>query len=720
MLSRISFHVLIRQDHLLFEKPGPQVQSQLRKYHSLDKRLTDLVMMIRVRQTEDYDMLLHVVTTDMKLHVVEIEIDDITADDVDKVSQPYFFSCLIRQRGVTVLTSIDAATVLAGGIDVSTGSGFIPTVGPPATVISTGSEVGLTASPIPTRKKGQGIYEEQQEKEDMRMNEQIARDAEVAMIHAEEELQGMIDNYDITSSLRRGALQNVRNEASGSGPARGQDVVLATRECTFVGFMKCNPTAFCEGKKVRFAAATLQGPALTWWNAKVATRGLETMNRMPWTEMKHLMTRFNELALMCPRMVEPKRVKVDAYIWGLTDNIKGEVTSSRPANLNEAMCMAHKLMDHKVQAGDERILEGKKRKWESFQNRISRARAIKGITHVKLCRITKGKETREIWLPPLLMEGFLCVYDVLLAMLVSVRSSAISVERLGTVKVLEKGHTRNRCPKKVKQEEIREVCGRAYAIKDDELKGPNVVTDKSKEKRMEDMTVIRDFPKVFHEELPRLPLPRQVEFRIDLVLGAAPVIREPSILAPSEMKELSVQLQELLEKGFIHPRAEVSYHNIGAPSYQCVHCNASMWYGERINKGNQAVTPSFSLCCQEGKLRLPKFNPKPLRNLLNYNDPATTRFRDQINVYNNMFSFTYFGARIDHSINNSRGVYTFRVNGQSYHIIGSLFPKEGTQPRYAQLWFFDTRNEVRNCMGAFIDKDNSDTLDATCWISIVQ
>ncbi|GJU64490.1 hypothetical protein Tco_1246325 [Tanacetum coccineum] len=54
---------------------------------------------------------------------------------------------------------------------------------------------------------------------------------------------------------------------------------------------------------------------------------------------------FNELALMCPRMVEPKRVKVDAYIRGLIDNIKGEVTSSKPANLNEAVRMAHKLME---------------------------------------------------------------------------------------------------------------------------------------------------------------------------------------------------------------------------------------------------------------------------------------------------------------------------------------------------------------------------------------
>nr|GFB57361.1 hypothetical protein [Tanacetum cinerariifolium] len=49
-----------------------------------------------------------------------------------------------------VLTSMDAATVLAGGIDIPTGSGSIPTAGPPATIISTGSEVGPTASPIVT------------------------------------------------------------------------------------------------------------------------------------------------------------------------------------------------------------------------------------------------------------------------------------------------------------------------------------------------------------------------------------------------------------------------------------------------------------------------------------------------------------------------------------------------------------------------------------------
>nr|GEY96974.1 putative reverse transcriptase domain-containing protein [Tanacetum cinerariifolium] len=59
--------------------------------------------------------------------------------------------------------------------------------------------------------------------------------------------------------------------------------------------------------------------------------------------------------------------------------------------------------------------------------------------------------------------------------------------------------------------------------------------------------------KVFPDDLPGLPPPRQVEFRIDLVPGAAPVARVPYRLAPSEMKELAKQLQELSKKGFIHP-----------------------------------------------------------------------------------------------------------------------------------------------------------------------
>ncbi|GJU90275.1 putative reverse transcriptase domain-containing protein [Tanacetum coccineum] len=77
--------------------------------------------------------------------------------------------------------------------------------------------------------------------------------------------------------------------------------------------------------------------------------------------------------------------------------------------------------------------------------------------------------------------------------------------------------------------------------------------DKSKEKRLEDVPVVQEFLEVFPEDLPGIPPTRQVEFRINLVLGATPVARVPYRLAPSEMKELAEQLQELMDKGFIRP-----------------------------------------------------------------------------------------------------------------------------------------------------------------------
>ncbi|GJY55241.1 putative reverse transcriptase domain-containing protein [Tanacetum coccineum] len=67
--------------------------------------------------------------------------------------------------------------------------------------------------------------------------------------------------------------------------------------------------------------------------------------------------------------------------------------------------------------------------------------------------------------------------------------------------------------------------------------------DKSEEKRLEDVPTVRDFSEVFPE----------VEFQIDLVLGAAAMARAPYRLAPSELQELSAQLQEIFDKGFIRP-----------------------------------------------------------------------------------------------------------------------------------------------------------------------
>ncbi|GKA99006.1 putative reverse transcriptase domain-containing protein, partial [Tanacetum coccineum] len=100
---------------------------------------------------------------------------------------------------------------------------------------------------------------------------------------------------------------------------------------------------------------------------------------------------------------------------------------------------------------------------------------------------------------------------------------------------------------------ISSIKSRKYIERGSYLFLAQVIEKEPSKKQLQDVPVIRNFPEVFPDDLPGLPPPRQVEFRIELVPGAAPVTRAPYRLAPSKLKELSDQLKELLEKGFIRP-----------------------------------------------------------------------------------------------------------------------------------------------------------------------
>ena len=80
------------------------------------------------------------------------------------------------------------------------------------------------------------------------------------------------------------------------------------------------------------------------------------------------------------------------------------------------------------------------------------------------------------------------------------------------------------------------------------------VVDKGREvSNPEDIPVVRDFLDVFPEKLPGLPLDKQIKFTIDLAPGTEPLSKAPYRMAPTKMKELAKQIQELLDKGFIRP-----------------------------------------------------------------------------------------------------------------------------------------------------------------------
>nr|GEZ40196.1 retrotransposon protein, putative, Ty3-gypsy subclass [Tanacetum cinerariifolium] len=309
-----------------------------------------------------------------------------------------------------------------------------------------------------------------------------------------------------------------------------------------------------ERERVRMEETRVGGPVgglvATPMAQEFATLGREVANGRPWAEVKQMMTdefcpteevqrledelrhlklrdmniaayikRFNELALLYPDAVPNEKKKVKLYIKGLLEIIKGETTSSRPVTLNEAMCMAHTLMEQKIQTKIERIAKGLKR---------------------KMGHKAKDCQSKNVALDAAIQPNVVCY------------------------KCGERDYKSYECSKRTDRKGGK-VQGQAYVIRDAKHnQGPNVVTERGSQlfiaqvtekepakKQLQDVPVICNFPEVFPNDLPGLPPPRQIEFKIELILDAAHVAHAPYRLAPSELKELSDQLKELSKKGFI-------------------------------------------------------------------------------------------------------------------------------------------------------------------------
>jgi len=118
---------------------------------------------------------------------------------------------------------------------------------------------------------------------------------------------------------------------------------------------------------------------------------------------------------------------------------------------------------------------------------------------------------------------------------------------------------------------------------------------------------------------------------------------------------------------------------------QCRHCNAKMWYNERISKCRNNSSPRFSLCCGDGKVELPLLQnpPKLLQQLLfDQNTTYGKNYQQNIRTYNMMFAFTSTGIKLDKSMTHSRRTPTIRIQGQPCHRIGSLLPMPGKEPKF--------------------------------------
>lgn len=144
----------------------------------------------------------------------------------------------------------------------------------------------------------------------------------------------------------------------------------------------------------------------------------------------------------------------------------------------------------------------------------------------------------------------------------------------------------------------------------------------------------------------------------------------------------------LFLKGFNY-ESDVNYNThpnvlIGPMNHECVYCKALKYEKEPIG-----------MCCSSGKVKLPKLigPPEPLKSLTSGITTISRHFLRNIRQYNSCFQMTSFGAT--NIMRESGFMPTFRIQGQIYHLIGSLLPVENEESKFLQLYFLgNNENEA--------------------------
>ncbi|GJZ17629.1 putative reverse transcriptase domain-containing protein [Tanacetum coccineum] len=325
---------------------------------------------------------------------------------------------------------------------------------------------------------------------------------------------------------------NVNNANNGNGGNGGNN------GCTFKAFQSCNPKEYdgkgdaivltrwiekmenmidnsgcAENQKVRYEASSLVNKALTWWNTQIQARGRVAAIPMSWNDFKAFVV--EDCDTIDYRVVIRKGVEDVSKDWRIVGKTKKQRSKEREMDL--AMCAL--IVRNWV------ILPGIVGHWLGKQLcyviEVADGKKVEVDRVIRDCKLELGGSLFSINLIPLGHGSF----DVIVKLPVEDgRILRVHGERaVGITKALK-------------------------SVKEDEP-------------RLSDISVVCEFEDVFPEDLSGLPSQRQVEFCIDLVPGATLIANSPYRLAPSEMQELSGQLQELQDKGFIRP----SHSPWGAP-----------------------------------------------------------------------------------------------------------------------------------------------------------
>nr|GEZ88602.1 hypothetical protein [Tanacetum cinerariifolium] len=368
-------------------------------------------------------------------------------------------------------------------------------------------------------------------------------------------------------------------------PSRG--VIALTRWIEKIESVIDNSTCV-ENQKVNYAASSFINKALTWWNTQVQERGRETIVGMTWVEFKALLVEEfcpnNKKAKVGKRFVAttpprnenvgsyPKCAKCSAYHpeggpCRLCFNCQkpghfardcqvpvkqvAPISDVRMGN-NQRVCYecgsskhlcntCPKLNRAPGQATNRLALEGNRNTRNIGKRARGRAFSVNAVDvlqdpNVVTCTFSLNDHFANVLFDSGADFSFI---STKFAPLLNEKPSINKAEIV--------------CHEKVVR--IPLEGGEILCVQRKRTLGATktLMSTKADEPELSDIPIVLDFTDVFPKDLSRLPPQRQVEFRMDLIPRATSVTKSPYRLAPLEMQELSEQLQELQDKGFIRP-----------------------------------------------------------------------------------------------------------------------------------------------------------------------
>ncbi|GJY62555.1 putative reverse transcriptase domain-containing protein [Tanacetum coccineum] len=327
------------------------------------------------------------------------------------------------------------------------------------------------------------------------------------------QLKAMIDQGVTDALAAHDADRNTNGDDShnlGTGVRRTERVARDISNCSVEN-------------QIKFSTCNLLAGALTWWNSHVRTVGHDVAYAMTWTDLKKRMTNKyyprGEVKKLEAEMFPKESDKIERYVSGLPDMIHESVVASRPKTMQEAIEITTELMDKKIRTFVERQSENKRRQDDNQQQQNKRQNTGRAY-------VARSSEKKPYGVFKL------CAPNATITMTDNVLQNATSVTELAIW--LMTGYFKRDCPKLKNNNHGNQggngntpakvyAVGRAGINPDSNVVTAHVTTketnDKSEKKRLEDAPIIRNFSKVFHEDLSSLPPTRQVEFQINLIPG---------------------------------------------------------------------------------------------------------------------------------------------------------------------------------------------------------